>query len=123
MNVDTNIVDNMCDLYIRVNASPNVGKFQLLKYLKEDGWHCELWTFLTPRVGHNYGKFSVWLSRNLGSPYHDLENPNGTWFHFVNNTGSCTDYIFAIRRREDHAAFLLEAKKIIKSLTEGKKYV
>lgn len=97
------LVENMCNLYASVNASPNVGKFALLKYLKDHGWHCELYS-----VTHDllYTKLSRWCLRRYGTVYDDVHNSRGIWYHFVNNTGQCTDYVFAFRNLEDYTDFI-----------------
>lgn len=100
------LVENMCNLYTRVNASPNVGKFELLKYLKDSGWHCELYS--TSSDDAQYTKLAKWCNRNYGTVYHDVDNPSGSWYHFINKTGSCIDHIFAFRHKSSHEEFLQE---------------
>ena len=117
MTQQYDLVENMCDLYIRVNASPNVGKFKLLQYLKQGGWHCELLSHTTSSM-FNISKLIEWCAKNNGLMYHDVVNSNGTWYYFSNNTGSCTDYVFAFKHASDHQKFMDKYNQVLQQKLE-----
>ncbi len=105
--MNSDLLYNLCELYIRVNYSPNVDKFAIVSSLQHEGWTTLLWTHHGSHSSKLYQNISQWCRGRFGKPY-SLNNFDGKWFYFKNRNGTySSEYVLAFEHGADYTWFLL----------------